>query len=142
VSDGHDHPHGGDAGGIDALLDLIEEHPKSCRYDLLAHGYRLEWIGTDRLPYGDAIAILEMQPPDRSALWRELHPDLYDRTAEVVRLEAVAVLVAQLRAVWRGEQQVPHTFEELLLREPAKVVLSEDEVLAAMRAFDRAIGRG
>lgn len=99
-------------------------------------------MGTDRLPYGDALAILQMQPPDRSALWRELHPDLYDRTAEVVRLEAVAVLVAQLRALWSGEKQMPRTFEDLLPPKPKQVTLTEDEVLAAMRAFDRAIGRG
>lgn len=117
------------------LLDTIEDHRAAVKYDLLAHGYRLEWLATERLPWGDAVTILTMQPPSTSALFREVHPDDYDRSAEVQRLEFLAVLLARHTALQGNhtdvsEAELPKSWDDLFDR-PAPVA-GDDQPPALM----------
>lgn len=134
----------GDAGGIDTLLDLVEEHPAACRYDLLRHGYRLEWVGTRKLPYVDALALLYQQPPHLSAVWRALHPDDFDRTREVQLLEVLAVLVQRGNILGAmndvPESKMPKRFEDMFEKPAKRSEVSEAELLAGMAAIDERLG--
>lgn len=112
------------------------------RYDLLRHGYRLEWVGTRRLPWGDAFAILTMQRPEESALWRELHPDDYDQTRVVERLEVLAVLV-QRGNLARGNPSgvksgdMPNRFSDLLSKKQKAPKATEEEILAGIKRYQQ-----
>jgi hypothetical protein len=123
-------------GGIAWLLDQIDDHRVAVRYDLLNHGYRLEWVGTRRLPWGDAFAILTRQRPEGSALWRETHPDEYNRTRLVETLEILAVLV-QRGNLARGNPagaksaDMPRHFSDLLSKSKTPKA-TEDQILAGM----------
>lgn len=58
-------------GGISGLLELIDEHGEALEFDLwqLANPRRLEWLGSDRLPWRDLRIIVE-NLPRTSALGR------------------------------------------------------------------------
>lgn len=58
-------------GGILGLLAFCAEHERAVRFDLLAHGLRWEWIGTDRLTWKDFQAFIE-QVPTGSAIARSV----------------------------------------------------------------------
>jgi hypothetical protein len=147
VSEGLPRPSGRHPGGIVWLLDLVEEHRAAVRYDLLRHGYRLEWLGTRRLPWGDAFAILSEQIPAQSAVQRALNPEDFDRTREVQALEVLSVLVQHVNLrignglpVFdieppSGPPDLPGTFPELFA-EPAKPDETDDEILAGIADFE------
>jgi len=124
------------------LLDLADNHGPAIRYDLLKHGYRLEWMGTPRLPWGDAYALVAMQPPEHSAVFRELYPENYDLTREVRILEIMAVLL-QSANIARGNQsgakanEFPHTFSDLFPRERKAPAANEEDILAQIAAWER-----
>lgn len=124
------------------LLDLIEDHRAAVRYDLLRHGYRLEWVGTHRLPWGDAVTIVTKQPTQQSAVFRDLYPDKYDMTRESQILEIVAVIL-QSANIARGTQSkakaadFPKTFEDLFKKEPTTPKASEAEILDAFQRMDQ-----
>lgn len=101
-------------------------------------------MGTRRLPWEDARAIVWQQRPEQSAVWRALHPEEFDRTREVQVLEFLSVLVARGNATGAihdvKESQLPHRFEDLFEKPKAQVVASEAEVLAQMAAIDARLG--
>jgi hypothetical protein len=99
----------------------------------------LEWVGTPRLGYGDALAILHLQPPQQSALYRELHPQDYDRTRESQVLELLTVLVAQMQALVGNQSgvkpsQLPKAFDDLFAKQ--RPALDEATVLAEIAAME------
>jgi hypothetical protein len=107
----------------------------------LRHGYRLEWLGSRRLPWVDALAVLTQQPPDTSALQRELNPDSFDRTREAQLLELLAVQVARLtqyagNASGVKESALPTSFEDLFTKSSAAKAKTEAEILAGMAELD------
>lgn len=59
-------------GGILGLCRLLTEHGEAVEYDLLALGYRLDWLGTRRLSWRDLWVIVRMAPRS-SALARSIH---------------------------------------------------------------------
>lgn len=63
----------GDAGGIRSLLGLIREHREAVEYDLIAHGLRLDQLGTRGLSWRDLLVIVR-QSPTGSAVDRALSP--------------------------------------------------------------------
>lgn len=63
-----------DAGGIRSLRELIAEHKEAIEFDLIAHGLRLDWLGTERLSWRDLLVIIRQAPPG-SALDRAQRPD-------------------------------------------------------------------
>jgi hypothetical protein len=127
------------------LLDLADDHRAAIRYDLLRHGYRLEWMGTPRLPWGDALAIVAMQPPTQSAVFRELHPDEYDMTREVQILEVLAVIM-QTANIQRGNPSgaksstFPRTFSDLFAKQQKAPKASEEEILAGIKQWQELLG--
>jgi hypothetical protein len=88
------------------LLDVIEDHRAAVKYDLIAHGVRLEWLPSSRLTWGDAVTILTMQPPERSSLNRELNPADYDQTKVTERLEQIIVMLARSQALSGNQTEV------------------------------------
>lgn len=145
VPEGLQGPSRRDPGGIVGLLDLIDEHRAAVKYDLLRHGYRLEWLGTRRLWWGDAVTIMQQQPPTGSAVARALFPDEFDRSREVQVLEVLAVLLRQAN-IARGnpsearESAFPSSFEDLFDR-PKTVPHTEAEILAAIADMDAFLER-
>ena len=116
----------------------------------MRHGYRLEWLGTERLPWGDAVAILQQQKAADSAVHRALYPDVFDhstataRLTEVVdRLEFLAVLL-QRQTLMLGnrtevtERDLPAQWADLFSQ---AVVVDDDELMQQMAAIDRLQGR-
>ncbi|MFH5879756.1 hypothetical protein [Arthrobacter sp. NA-172] len=57
---------------MNGLLGLIDEHQEPLEYDLIALGLRLRWLGTERLAWGDLLAIVR-QSPRGSALSRAMN---------------------------------------------------------------------
>lgn len=127
------------------MLDLVDEHPRAVQYDLLKHGYRQEWIGTELLSWGDALAILTEQPASTSAVYRVLHPDDYDRDKKLDRLEAIAVLIVRGqhllgKQVEVDDSKLPNTWDDLweaTPREPETPLMSFDEIDARMGWFSQ-----
>lgn len=60
-------------GGIFALSRLISQNERAIRYDLLQHGYRLEWLGTDSLSWLDLAVIVSHSDPASSSLSLRIH---------------------------------------------------------------------
>jgi len=52
----------GDAPGIFGLLNLIDRHQEAVEYDLITHGLRLDYLGTDDLTWRDLKVIIGQQP--------------------------------------------------------------------------------
>lgn len=52
-------------------LDLYAE---PVAYDLMCHGLRLRWVGTDELSWADLLIFIRQSPRD-SALYRAMNPD-------------------------------------------------------------------
>jgi hypothetical protein len=108
----------------------------------LRHGYRLEWLGTPRLPWGDAVAIVTMQRPEQSAVYRELHPDDYDRTRITEVLEILAVLT-QRGNIARGNpsgakgSDMPQQFNDLLAKRPKAPRATEEQILAGIAEWQK-----
>ncbi len=129
------------------LFDLVEDHRAAVKYDLIHHGRHLADLGTPRLSWGDAFTILTMQPADRSAVYRETHPDEYDLSSTTLRLdkiaqrlEAITVILVQTQLL-AGNQtavkadQLPTRFEQLFEEvkpRPPRELLSIEEVHARM----------
>ena len=112
------------------------------QYDLLRHGYRLQWLGTPRLPWGDAIALVAMQPPEQSALFRELYPDQYNLTREVQVLEILAVML-QTANIQRGggkTKDFPRTFSDLLEKKQKAPRATEKDILADIKRMQERLG--
>lgn len=65
---------GGHRGGIEGLLQLIDEHGEALEYDLIRLGLRLDDLGTERLSWRDLLVIVQHSPRD-SALARDLLGD-------------------------------------------------------------------
>jgi hypothetical protein len=98
------------------------------RYDLLRHGHSLDDMGTTRLRWGDAFAILSEQSSSESAVRRALFPKEYhqdQRHVEILgRLEVIAVILAQNQAFLRNPEaplnMLPTRWEDLVgVDEPA-----------------------
>ena len=66
---------GGLGGGIFGLVEVIDEHQEAVEYDLIAHGLRLRQLGTEALTWRDLKIIIELQPPEKSALARTKDPE-------------------------------------------------------------------
>lgn len=62
-------------GGIFGLVDLLDEHEAEIEYDLISHGLRLRQLGTEALTWRDLKIIIELQPPEKSALVRSQDPE-------------------------------------------------------------------
>lgn len=58
-------------GGIFGLCRLLGEHGEAVEYDLLIAGYRLDWLGSDRLDWRDLLVFVK-HSPRTSALARTL----------------------------------------------------------------------
>lgn len=125
------------------LLDLIEDHRAAVKYDLLAHGYRLEWLATPALPWGDAVTIIAMQLPGKSAVYRETHPDDYDRDKKLERLEQLAVILVRGQMLTGNQTEVgdgdlPKSYDDLFEKvtpveqRPVLELLTFDEIDARM----------
>lgn len=92
------------------------------------------------------MAIVTMQPPATSAVYRALHPDDYDRTrqmAEAVdRLEILAVLMAQQQALLGNQSGVPASrlpsrFSDLIEdSKPPAPQATEEQILASLAQID------
>lgn len=81
-----------------------------------------------------------MQPPATSAVYRQTHPDMYDRTKDTDRLEVVAVLVAQLARLTGNQtgqhiKDMPNRWEDLF---PKERTVYDDATLEAEMAAMRA----
>lgn len=63
---------GNHAGGTRSLLALIEEHSEALEYQLITHGLRLRWLGSERLNWRDLLVIVK-HSPESSALFRSVH---------------------------------------------------------------------
>lgn len=89
-------------------------------------------------------------------MYRALHPDDFDRTRESERLDLLAVLTqrvfimqvqlghyvaAAIGANFKVPTDMPSSFEDLLDKPQQSTDRAEAEILAAMAAFDRLIGR-
>lgn len=127
------------------LLDLIDDHRAAVKYDLLRHGYRLEWLGTDQLPWGDAHAILAMQPPAQSAVYRELRPKDWDRTRQVELLEQLAVILVSGQMKLGNWTKVtaadlPGTYEDLFDRTPTAPTADPERQLYSLEQIDALVG--
>lgn len=61
----------GDAGGIEGLLRLLDEHGEAVEYDLITLGLRLDDLGTERLTWRDLWVIVH-HLPRTSALSRAI----------------------------------------------------------------------
>lgn len=97
---------------------MVDEYRAAVRYDLIRHGFRLEDVGTERLWWPDAIAILQQQTPANSALFRELFPDKYNRDLLIDRLETLAVLIVRGQHLLGKQSDVddsllPNTWDDL-----------------------------
>ena len=64
----------GGAGGIRALVELIDEHGLALETDLIRSGLRLRWLGSEALTWRDLLALVAHTRPD-SALAASLGPD-------------------------------------------------------------------
>ena len=99
-------------------------------------------MGTSRLPWGDAFAIVAMQPPEHSAVLRELYPENYNLTREVRTLEVLAVLL-QTANIARGNPagaksgEFPKSFSDLFPRERKAPAASEADILAGIAEWER-----
>ncbi len=125
------------------MLDVIEDHRAAVKYDLIAHSRRLEDLPSSRLTWGDAVTILTMQPPDRSALYRELNPDEYDHTKTVERLEQIIVMLARGQMLTGNQTEVlgsdlPNTYADVY-QSTAPEVKPEVEMLS-FEEIDRRMG--
>ena len=59
-------------GGIQGLVQLLDEHGEAIEFDLLAVGLRLDDLGTERLTWRDLLVVVR-QSPLGSALDRSQH---------------------------------------------------------------------
>ncbi|MDO8308561.1 MAG: hypothetical protein Q7V58_09450 [Actinomycetota bacterium] len=57
----------GHPGGIQGLLNLLDEHQEAIEYDLIVLGLRLAWLGSPRLTWRD-LAVIIRHSPRTSAL--------------------------------------------------------------------------
>lgn len=60
------------AGGTRSLLALIEEHSEAVEYELITHGLRLRWLGSEGFNWRDLLVIVR-HSPESSALFRAIH---------------------------------------------------------------------
>ena len=128
----------------------MREHRAAVHYDLLRHGYKggVRWVGTRRLPWGDAFAIISEQNPAGSAAWRKINPDNFDRTREVQALEVLAVLLQHVNLrIGNGlgvfdiqpptsGPDLPETFPDLFAQPPSPEE-TDDDVLAGIAEFEQ-----
>lgn len=124
-----------------ALLDLIDEHRGAVKYDLLRHGYRLDWLATPRLPWGDAVTIIAQQPRVGSAVHRVMDGDEHRDERDLLELLAVLLVrghkVTAMNEV--PESDMPHQFSDLFDKktpEPEKVQLT----LLSFEEIDQRMG--
>lgn len=90
---------GGFGGGIFGLVELLDEHQEAVEYDLIAHGLRLRQLGTEALTWRDLKIIIELQPPERSALARTKDPE---EVAWGISEHLLAIIADSSRArVWQ-----------------------------------------
>ena len=59
-------------GGTLSLRALIEEHSEAVEYELITHGLRLRWLGSDGFNWRDLLVIVR-HSPSSSALFRSIH---------------------------------------------------------------------
>lgn len=99
------------------------------------------------MPWGDALAIITMQPPAGSAVYREIYPDDHDQSgitrrldelAERVELLTVVEVQTQLRlGVWVDKPPpMPRKFSDLFERpaEKPKDLFTFDQIDALIAA--------
>ena len=86
-------------GGIFGLVELLDEHQEAVEYDLIAHGLRLRQLGTEALTWRDLKIIIELQPPEKSALARTKDPE---EVAWGISEHLLAIIADSSRArVWQ-----------------------------------------
>lgn len=68
---------GREPGGIFGVLTLCDEHGEALESDLIDRGLRLRDVGTQGFTWNDLIVIIR-QIPEKSALMRSKHPDIYN----------------------------------------------------------------
>ena len=63
---------GNHTGGTRSLLALIEEHSEAVEYELITHGLRLRWLGSEGFNWRDLLVLVK-HSPESSALFRSVH---------------------------------------------------------------------
>lgn len=93
---------GGDGGGIEGLLRLLDEYGEAVEYDLITLGLRLDDLGTERLNWRDLWVIVN-NLPRTSALVRAVAGE----DAQWGLLEHLAARVADSLEVgnWQRQQK-------------------------------------
>lgn len=91
---------GGDGGGIEGLLRLLDEYGEAVEYDLITLGLRLDDLGTERLNWRDLWVIVN-NLPRTSALVRAVAGE----DAEWGLLEHLAARVADSLEVGNWQRQ-------------------------------------
>lgn len=59
-------------GGTLSLHALIEEHSEALEYELIVHGLRLRWLGSEGFNWRDLLVVVR-HSPEQSALFRAVH---------------------------------------------------------------------
>jgi hypothetical protein len=131
----------------------VDEHRAAISYDLIRHDRRLVDLGTRRLSWADAVVILTMQPPEKSAVMRALYPEQYDLTATTyrldkiaARLEALTVIAVQQQMLLGNQSEIrpeklPTSFDQLFEEaKPTLPELSDEDMLAAFAEIDARMG--
>lgn len=91
---------GGDGGGIEGLLRLLDEYGEAVEYDLITLGLRLDDLGTERLNWRDLWVIVN-NLPRTSALVRAVAGE----DAQWGLLEHLTAVVADAVEVGNWQRQ-------------------------------------
>lgn len=58
-----------DPGGIRGLRELIAEHKEAVEFDLISHGLRLDWLGSELLSWRDLWVLIRWSPRGSALDW-------------------------------------------------------------------------
>lgn len=97
---------GSDTGGIQGLVELLDEHGEAVEYDLIALGLRLRDLGTERLTWRDLFVIVR-QSPRTTALNRERLGEAADWSLTEHLLAGVFDLLAGANWQRSGDKHAP-----------------------------------